>query len=96
MMKTPTGIPCSAKAFTAASRRFGVGAFGSSCRANRGFTVVIVMLTCTLPCFWICLRTSISRITRSDFVVIESATPGRIAKTSSRLRVVKKRRSAGW
>ncbi len=95
-IETKAGIPASRSALTAASRLRGAGARGSSVRAIAGVSEVTesATLTMTMPNSAIGFSKSMSRVTRSDFVVMVSGC--RVSSsTSTQERVIAKRASIG-
>ena len=96
MASTPAETPCSRNLRTAARRRSGRGARGSSRRARCVLKVVMVRLTVSDDRAEIRCSKSISRTTWSDLVVIETLSPSRSAIFSRIARVAPNSRSAGW
>jgi hypothetical protein len=95
MMKSRVGTPASASVRMAPNRRSGRGARGSSRRASAGSGVVIERFTVTSDAPTIARRSSTSRVTRVDFVVIDRRRPGTSRAASRIRRVTSKRPSAG-
>jgi len=92
---TPTASPASLSSCTAATRRSGRGARGSSSLANRGRKVVIVIFSDREERAAIFLNTSISRTIWLDLVMTEMLRPSRFASSSRHARVTPYSFSAG-
>lgn len=88
-------MPASDSRRMASSRRCGVDARGSSCRASLRSSVVIDSATLTSPFSAIGLRMSMSRVTRWFLVTIATGWLWR-ASTSRIERVMPRLRSMGW